>query len=206
MSSFYFQKDRDMLSEAYKQIHQKAIITENVPPTESGGSFGKEIPHTDIKPDTTKYMKQIPEGELRGKTAYVVIKKVKDFLKNQSGGVFPGDFKAFRDEVAKIIRTEFPNIDKADAGYTARKIQQVLTDNDIIKDERNGKLRVSKAAAIVSAEDIEAKFKEVSGKPESESSENASAAAPGGTPTDAVTPPLPGTKPKVAKKFLRKKV
>jgi hypothetical protein len=207
MSSFYFQKDRDMLSEAYKQIHQKQLLTES-PPTESGENFEKDIPHTEINPDTTKYMKQIPEGELRGKTAYVVIKKVKEFLKSQPDCIFPGDFKAFRDEVANIIRKEFPNIDKANAGYTARKIQEVLTSAEILKDERNGKLRVSKAAALVSAEDIEAKFKEVSGKSETEipktetepKSENVSS-----TLRDAGAPKIAGGS-KVAKKFSRKKI
>lgn len=205
MSSFYFQKDRDMLSEAYKQIHQKQLITEA--PTESGEHFDKEISHTEINPDTTKYMKQIPEGELRGKTAYVVIKKVKEFLKSQPDCIFPGDFKAFRDEVANIIRKEFPNIDKANAGYTARKIQEVLTDAEILKDERNGKLRVSKAAALVSAEDIEAKFKEMSGKSETESSETKMESKPenvSSTLRDAGAPKIAGDK--VAKKFGRKKI
>ena len=139
--------DRSTLTEAYTQVIRK-VINEETPPTEiSGGADALTAKGPDIfkKPKSTSgvtkdsdagvgdyYLKGFAK-ESHGEVGTKVSAALLNFLTAQPNSVFPGDREAMKAEIAKILVRI--GMGKTNAGFTARVLQRVLLDNDIIKDE-----------------------------------------------------------------------
>lgn len=110
-------------------------------PTGEGPNFNTDIPKSDIKPAEYKdfYLgKKAPAESDKQDTVANIVVKVKEFLLSQPNKIYPHDYKAFRDELIRIIKEVVPNLGNSDAGYCSRKIQDYLFDTGIIVDERGG--------------------------------------------------------------------
>jgi hypothetical protein len=139
--------ERATLTEAYTKVIGK-VISENMPPTEiTGGAAGLATKGPDIfkKPKSTSgatkdaeagvgdyYLKGFAK-ESHGDVGTKVSAALLNFLTAQPNSVFPGDREAMKAEIAKILVRI--GMGKTNAGFTARVLQRVLLDNDIIKDE-----------------------------------------------------------------------
>ena len=144
--------DRHSLSSAYAKITAApqaapaTVLKEEAPPTEITGGSGKlaasgpgifkDPPSTSgitkDKPVGDYYFKNFKK-ESRGDVGMKIAQKVIEFLEQQPNRTFPGNRKEMQEEIAKILVVAGMN--GTNAKFTARVLQRVLLDHDIIKDE-----------------------------------------------------------------------
>lgn len=84
--------------------------------------------HENPSLDEVQYMKKGTDAHIK-----TIIAAVKAFLNEHENSTFPGDYKQFRAKIAEIIKdTLGPDINRANAGYAARKIETFLKNNNVI--------------------------------------------------------------------------
>lgn len=134
-----FRKDVQSLTEAYKQIAEA--------PTDPGPSFGDET----APPEDVKYLdkKGALSDEDKKDVLNKIVKEVKDMLESYEESHFPGSFKDFRDKIAEIVLDVYPPAGRANAGYTARVIQNYLRDAGVIVDEKSKGVKVNTVSGAV---------------------------------------------------------
>ena len=133
-----FRKDVHCLSEAYKQVTEA--------PTDPGPSFKDPVDAPDVK-----YLDKKGEMSADDKSDVLnkIIAEVKDMLESYEEGHFPGSFKDFRDKIADIVLDVYPPIGRANAGYTARVIQNHLREAGVIVDEKSKGVKVNTISSAV---------------------------------------------------------
>lgn len=84
--------------------------------------------HPNPSLDDVKYMHKGTDDHIA-----TIITAVKAFLAEHENSVFPGTYKEFRDKIAEIIKTTMgPDINRANAGYSSRMIDNFLRANNVI--------------------------------------------------------------------------
>jgi len=134
-----FRKDVQCLSEAYRQIAEA--------PTDPGPSFAGDT----APPEDVKYLdkKGALSPEDKQDVLSKIVKEVKDMLESYEEGHFPGTFKDFRDKIAEIVLNVYPPVGRANAGYTARVIQNHLREAGVIVDEKSKGVKVNTISSAV---------------------------------------------------------
>ena len=120
-------KDGDFLFEAYQKIYEA--------PIGPGSSWDNEI---SIDPSQTERLGKSQYGNIQEEDVYRIIQRIKDFLGDHEGSVYPGTLEDLKLEIKVIIQDTVDGVNATKAGYAARVIRNELKNLNVIDDTVDG--------------------------------------------------------------------
>jgi len=119
------------------QLMYEAYVNSLMAEAPVGFGPSSDEPYEPEKPDTER-LKKYSKGTLDDKSLHMIVSRVKEFLKDQPNGIFPGDSDDFKIQIKNIIldvsgeEDTALNINSTNAGYAARVVRNSLNTKGVI--------------------------------------------------------------------------